>query len=271
MRMDSAQSAERPGMTLIELLVSLAVLAVISIAFATIMSQSQKVVDRSNALMRANATASAISQILRNDLACLAPQAPIVIGNMSNGPGGTLLFFAAGPFTSRTDPNTPPATANVARIDYGWSSGPDPDPNNHGDDFLWRRATLLTGTTAGTDANPYDDLDPNAWLGRYDPSAPAGIHIDLTVPGAVDPYLAEPNIPVQVEADNVRHIWPLLARPAGSFRVAWWSETTNDWMEPTGGTTLSAPPPAIRVKFSVWTDPKKGETLDYEVVCPIRQ
>ena len=53
MRRESAQAGLRSGgMTLIELLVSLGVLAVICVAFATIMSQTHSVVDRSNALMR---------------------------------------------------------------------------------------------------------------------------------------------------------------------------------------------------------------------------
>jgi prepilin-type N-terminal cleavage/methylation domain-containing protein len=247
--MDDRGHRVADGMTLIELLVSLGVLAVISIAFATILSQSQQVVTRSNALMRANATASAIAQTLRNDLARFCPEGFLALYSDTGG-AQHLIFTAVGPFTSLTDPNI---TANAARIDYGCTASGD----------LWRRAILLTGTDiSGTPwiASDPNDYDQSLWLGRYDPNSPEYRDPALYLNG----YCQAPTIPAdkQVTAANVNELWPLLARPVTDFNVALWDGTT--WRQPTAGNSLSlATAAAVQVRFTLGGIP-------YEVVCPLR-
>jgi prepilin-type N-terminal cleavage/methylation domain-containing protein len=265
------------GMTLIELLVSLGVLAVISVAFATILSQSQRVVDRSNALMRANATASAISQTLRDDLARFCPQGFLAVYDPNPAdPSNNLVFTALGPFTSLTDPTI---TANAARIDYGWTDWGNTDPN---DDLVWRRAILLTGTTVPYTGPPDvldDDIDPIVWLGRYDSTSP--VYVDPSPELAT--YCQTPN-PVtfprrdqDVTAGNVDDLWPLLARPVTAFSVSWWDTSAAPpvWNPADQFWTATnfaggGGPAAIKVNFTLRTGSKPGEELDYEVICPLR-
>lgn len=253
-------------MTLIELLVSLGVLAVICVAFATIMAQTHRVVDRSNALMGANATASAVAQALRDDLARFCPQGFLAVYEDPSG-RPHLIFTAVGPFTSNTDTSTPKATANAARIDYGL----DPSGN------LWRRAVLLTGTsTSVTTWDPNVDYDDSVWLGRYDLNLL--LHVDLTQT-TLEEYCKAPPIPMEPNASNVRDLWPLLARPCGAFKVSYlkgtsWASDPNTWTaadfaNPT--TTTNPLPSAIKVNFRLKTGQRPEEFLDYEVICPIRQ
>lgn len=263
------ECSRRAGMTLIELLVSLGVLAMISIAFATIMSQSQRVVDKSNALMRSNATASAIAQTLRDDLACLSSEGFLYVKKDTvNGQDQfKLVFLSVGPFISRADPNV---RANAARIEYGWCNNGTVD--DYRDDFVWRRAILLTGTGSADesvyDPNAGNDVDPNMWLGAYGPILAADPN---SLP--LDRYCADPSpIPLTPTSPADAGLWPMLARPVSRFRVSWWAN--DKWNEPdAAGTTIAGPtlPTAIRVDFSIWTGPKKDDGLDYEVVCPIRR
>ncbi len=279
----TASSTARGGMTLIELLVSLGVLAVISIAFATILSQSQRVVARSNALMQANAAASAVSQVLRDDMASLATQGFLAVYDPDPGDpnnSNNLIFTTFGPFTSKVDPNV---TANVARIDYGRLEG---DPNDPNDDTLWRRAILLTGID--TTPTPWDPNDPNTdyddslWLGRYDPNSPDSIEPNDDVG---QEYSSPPMIPTNVTVANVDQLWPLLARPCTKFEVFWWNDSSppggwdsstgvwrngSRWDSIAGWVPDSNPSEAIKVNFRLKTGPREHEYLDYEVICPIR-
>ena len=61
-------TARRRAMTVIELLVAVTILVVMILAFATIMSQSQRVVRTSQKTMRSNAAASAIIRTFRDDI-----------------------------------------------------------------------------------------------------------------------------------------------------------------------------------------------------------
>ena len=252
------------GMTLVELLVSLGVLMLIGVAFGTILSQTQKVVEQSNALMRCNAAASAIAQVAREDLANLSPEGFLAVYVPTDPDEGHLVFTAVGPFTSKTRPGV---AANAARIDYGI------DPNAHNgpgepDGLIWRRAILLSGVDRLTPADPnVPDTEPNMWLGRYDPGTPSYVEPNLnTVIG----YCQPPTIPSNPSLGNVGGFWPLLARPCKYFRVSWWDGST--WQSTTKLWGPGDPlPPAIRVLFRLSTGPKAQDYLEYEVICPIRR
>ncbi|MCJ7543470.1 MAG: hypothetical protein MUP47_02715 [Phycisphaerae bacterium] len=259
-------------MTLIELLVSLGVLSVICIAFATIMAQTHRVVNSSNALMQANATAAAVAQTLRDDLASLSTQGFVAVYTDTNG-DSHLIFTAVAPFKGRTA-TTSNVRANAARIDYGWTDNTTPnDPN---DDLLWRRAILMTGTVGispdpNGDQKLEDDVDPNMWLGAYQEINPSAIPWDR--------YYQDPNIPTEVKTPaDADLLWPMLARPCLAFRVSWWDKpnsrwdtNSHTWTPPDFASPATPPPPpAIRVNFSIKTGPKEQDKLDYEVICPLR-
>jgi type II secretory pathway pseudopilin PulG len=254
-------------MTMVELLVSMGILALIMVAFSTILAQTRTVSDMSNAFIQANASASAIAQVLRDDMARLSPQGFLAVydpNNPATDPNNRLVFTAVGTFTGTTS-TTKDSVANAARIAYGL------DANGN----LWRKATLLLPGAATTTL----DVE-NTWLGQYDPNCPSRIDTVNQMPT----YCADPNIPKTVALDT-NGFWSLLAGSCAQFRVSWWNPTGNTWVTTTATnlqlwttTAFEDPnsaspyplPPAIKVNFRLKTgnDPNK-DYMDYEVICPV--
>ncbi len=242
-------------MTLLELLVSLGVLALIGVAFGAIISQTQKVVNTSNALMRANADASAISGVIREDLTRLSPEGFLAVYQDPIDPNQShLVFTAVGPFASKII-SDPSARANAARIDYGLQAG----------GVLWRRAILL-GASGGS------DCEPGTFLGLY-AANPGSIN-----QGLIKSYCAPPTPPVPTEINtlaDVANLWPMLAASCASFKVTWWDVGSSGWKAPdpnepkiwTSGMTL---PEAVRVQYRLTAGQGETDYLDYEVICPVR-
>lgn len=94
----------RGGMTLIEMLVAVSILAMIILAFGTILTQAQKVVKTSQTNMRTNSTVSAIAQVIRQDFRQLTRSGFLCItqtnGSVNSVP--RLLFTTAGTTRSKT-------------------------------------------------------------------------------------------------------------------------------------------------------------------------
>ena len=86
----------RRGMTLMELMVSVAILAVMILGFSNVLSQTQRVVNDSQRLMRANASIAAISQLMRSDFRSVSK-----IGFM-RVKGDFVAFSSVGPSYSLT-------------------------------------------------------------------------------------------------------------------------------------------------------------------------
>ena len=126
------------GLTLIELLVSVTILVIMILAFGTILSQGQKVVTRSQRIIRANAQAAAIAQVFRRDVASITTDGFLHIGS---GDAPAMVFTSVGSFTSQTSSLDPTPQANAAVICY--SGGNDSSTGAQGK-ILCREAHLLT-------------------------------------------------------------------------------------------------------------------------------
>jgi len=123
------------GVTLVELMVAVMILVIMILAFSTVLSQGQAVVTASQRVIRSNAQAAAVAQVLRRDIASITTDGFLYI----NGSGTpALLFTAAGHFMARNP--TPPDTnihANAAVICYSAAASGN---------ILCREAHLLTNT-----------------------------------------------------------------------------------------------------------------------------
>ncbi|MCK5114046.1 MAG: type II secretion system protein [Phycisphaerae bacterium] len=91
-------------MTMIEMLVAVAILSFIILAFGTILTQTQKVIKTSQTSMRTNGTASAIAKVIRNDLKQLTQNGFLCI-TQTKGDNSIprLLFTTAGTTYSKTN------------------------------------------------------------------------------------------------------------------------------------------------------------------------
>ena len=128
-----------PGMTLIELLVSIAILSMIILIFSMILSRSQALVSTSQAAMRGNAAAAAIAETIRSDIRRVTQNGFLCITQAADKTP-ILIMTTAGPTDSVRSPGV---GGTAAIVIYGIVK-----PAGSSDYILYRRSLLLTGTTA---------------------------------------------------------------------------------------------------------------------------
>jgi len=253
---------QRRGLTLVELLVSLGIIVLISLAFGTILGQSQKVVSSTQGIIRANSAASAIAQVIRDDFVGLSKEGFLAVSNDPN----YIVFTATGVFQESIPPGR---RANAAVIDYGL------DGSKH---ILWRRARPLSGSAgiANVQASYID-----AYLGQYR-HGPVGV---IPLPTA---YYDAPALPIppyyNLDPADIGNLWPVLATECRGFGVesfngTTWSSNADTWTFNDDIPNSPHPwPKAIKVRFSLQTRDRRPNqpanepppTMDYEVICSIR-
>lgn len=150
--------AMRPGLTLIELMVSVAILAVIILAVGYIFSQTSRAVNATQATMDVNAGIRATMAQMRRDMQGLSRKGFLILleGDADYPP--VIAFTATGRFQSQTDPDI---QADEALIVYTMAR--DATNPAGGYSILTREAFLLTGnpdepTLADALANGRDRL-----------------------------------------------------------------------------------------------------------------
>lgn len=245
----------KPGMTLIELMVSVTILTVMILIASALLTQARAAVTGAEEGIAANSSHRAIAQRLRADIAMLTrtgymaivstavpsdPNDPSHATLQSNTWAGThaLVFTTVGPFHSRYPGDT--HQANAARVDYGIAQasrlGTAITPIPVAEKILFRRAILLTDDPSDPNASGRPrDYEPiplsyqGAWtradlatslVNRY--SYPAG---GTNYPGLIVPSgAAEGPPPMYVPATRLNHIdalWPYLAGYCDAFTVEW--------------------------------------------------
>ena len=132
------RASRRRGMTLVELLVSVAILSMIIMIFSMILSRSQALVSTTEAAIRGNASAAAIGEVIRSDVRRVTQNGFVCITQdptpVSKG-SPLLIMTVAGPTGSVRSPGVDSTAAIVV---YGLA------PNG----VLYRRSLLLTTTAA---------------------------------------------------------------------------------------------------------------------------
>jgi prepilin-type N-terminal cleavage/methylation domain-containing protein len=250
------------GLTLVELLVSLGLIAFIAMAFGTILGQARQLVSTSQSVIRANSAASAIAQVIREDLAGLSKEGFLAIGNDPN----CLVFTATGAFTSQDAAN--PDHANAAVIDYGL----DISKNT-----LWRRARVMIPRSINPDGEPSktaakEPFEVDGYLGLY---RNGGITVDPTF---LTNYTGIPAIPsYPYGPDSPDNLWPVLATECMGFKVE--RLEAGGWKIPGSGANPDLDawsfvdtswPAAVKVTFGLRMGDKTSDAMEYEVICPIR-
>jgi len=292
------------GVTLIELMVTVAILALMILAVGMIITNSRDLVAASQTMIRGNATAAAIAELIRRDLSRLSQGGFLCIDTEDDGEP-VLLFITAGPTPSLRGQET----GNGGLIAYGLAR--DTDENG----VLWRMGYVLNRD----DRSSQDDSHPSdmGWwqsLAAADVKAVFDDFDDGSFGGARDPGSFP--VPVDDQFENPprtlsnieSHLWKFLAEHCSHLEITWtdgekpdgrnlkwygrkWDEDQDRYVtdpkpdeqsfEREGdeyralwtNDIQSDWPLAIRVRFKLGGEnmPDELDKLDYEVICPVGQ
>jgi len=203
--MRRTRTIRRKGMTLIELLVSVAVLVIMILMFATILHDSQQVVSTSQLTMQANAQAAAIAEVIRNDIRRITKEGFLYIGQRHIDGTPFIGFTTAGVSpSSQTD-----AIGTGTVVLYALT----PNASGNGGRILRRRAWIL---------------DPEATGDLKDVKA-----VDLTViisgslqgPGLVSTLdlngLDTDTVQYPAALDQMDQLWQCLTTDCNTLSITW--------------------------------------------------
>lgn len=239
---------KQSGMTLMEMLVSLAVLSIMILAATMILTSTRRVVRRGQDSIRTMADVRAIQHRLRADLLALTNTGFLAIMGRPDGNSG-VAFTGIGTFRTmvRSGPNKPPA-ANAATIDFGLTQD--------GRGVLWRRAWLHTADYPAAEGYSWrspgyaPDGDCLGWdLATWrEPASPRATIAEGILALPPEPT---PNLPVQTLADAIA-LWPYLTEDVKAFKVQW-----------TAGEKLAG--------ILLWYDEGSPQNPDWSDVYPAEQ
>ena len=138
----------KKAMTLIELLVSIAILSIVIVIFGSVLSSAQQVSSASQAMMRTNTKAAAISEIIRADLRKVTQNGFLCITEDAVG-RPRLIFTTAGVSPSALGPEV--GTGMIVCYGQANNQGVDPASDNSTDDVIWRQGWILKRGVSGAD------------------------------------------------------------------------------------------------------------------------
>ena len=222
----------RRAFTLIELMVSVVILAILILIFSGVLSQAQGVVNRSQEDIRIDRDMLAVEEILRRELSKISKSGFLKITG-----GEHIAFTILGNFESISGIGS----ANAAIVDYGCTTEDDDgtsDDNIPPANVMWRRQLLLM---PGVDTE--DD------------------HVDATIAEAADEVdeqlykgqkrrAPEIKLPPDEAADWASYV----VGECTDFKVFWWDGTKWSADGASGSWTNEDPsnwPRAVRVQFKL--------------------
>jgi len=207
-------------MTLVEMLVSVSVLAVMILSVSAIMVQSQRFISIAQASRRSHRLAASISRIIRSDLRQLSFDGFLCISTAEKDSTPLLAFTTAG--ISHTIAYVGTNSSGAGKlVCYGQVENGADDFEKTGDYLLWRPAFVLTGDGS----NPSYDKHGGS-LADILKMKRADIHRNLiegsqgvrSLQGDAD---GEIKVPVSNEYNNIRKLWQVLARDCDGLSIMW--------------------------------------------------
>ncbi len=272
-------SIRRAGLTLVELLVTLAIIAAMILAFSMILSSSQKVVSSSQAMMRANAAAEAIARTIRLDFQFISKEGFLAIRD------GHLVFTTAGLFPIGQAGSLSDDNANIdskasgfgtgQTVTYGLSTNPV-DEDNMNNSVLYRQVFVLDGEYLGPGDPPLDVW--NMYLSRMLRWTQADVddQVDQLISATPD-TIRIPPLNNFASAEKLRMV---MNHRVSDLTIEWasqidaqgnlvWRDDDKVWSHH----NRSNWPLAVRVRFKILDEALPEEfhedSLVYEVVCSI--
>ena len=256
----------RGGMTLIELMVSVAIMVIMIMGFGMIMNTSQKVVRTTQANIRSNAIAEAISRAIRYDLEniqkaggylCIrsstddssspmlfyTPDGGVPIHSVTHRSGGTSYLLAYGLTDNASDNITGINTAAYILLRQRWVRDTEPSPEPESDQWNFPAINSRWEFYTRIEA----DLEPNKpdnW----------------------------PDWRIGIPARNVNDVersWQVLSTEVNGLSIMWYDG--NEWYgidcsdpdngDPISGNSISAKrkPPTVRIDVENFPEPADPE------------
>ena len=249
------------GMTLMELMVSVAILAGMIMAFNIILSRSQQIVSDTQKLMRGNATTLSIAQVIRRDIGSITRYGFMDLSNNSGEP--MLIFTTAGAVQSVTGD----AKGNASLVCYRLAKN-------------------------SADGNKKTILCRQAWiLGQDDPAIAddyqyslADIHSDSTIMPGIISGVTGNDLTLSVPPANytdLTNLWQVLSKDVTGFDIRVITPSgqanTGQWTHLQGNDTW---PTLVRFKFTVpatsdpgraGREPGTNDNPIFEIICSVGQ
>lgn len=249
------------GMTLMELMVSVAILAGMIAAFNLILSRSQRLVSDTQKLMRGNATTLSIAHVIRRDIGSITKYGFMNLSN--NGGDPMLIFTTAGPVQSATGD----AKSNASLVCYRLAKNA---ADNNKKNILCRQAWVLGQDDPGiTDDYQYSLAD---------------IHSDSTIMSGIITGVTGNDLILSVPPANyndLTNLWQVLSKDVTGFNVRVVTPSgevaSGQWTHLNGNDTW---PTLVRFKFTVpatsdpgraGKDPGSNDNPIYEIICAVGQ
>jgi len=257
------------GMTLVEMLVAISVLAVMILAVSSILVQTQRFISAAQASRRSHAMAFTIARIIRRDFRRISKDGFLYISS-----GNRLVFSTAGPASGINESTSGDGSIicygqqSASGIKYLWrpeyicsctTGAPSPDINGERVNVNFSKLQLLAAQNA--DANSPFTLQTLA--NTVASTTPTG----LQLPPA--------------NATQLKNLWQVLVTNIDNFQVSW-----TDGTKGTDGNLkwLTGPmlwthenqtnwPRAVRITFFIKDPsmPKELRGTAYEVICTVGQ
>jgi hypothetical protein len=251
-----------------EMMVTVAILALMIASFGQILAEAQDLVVTSQAIMKANARATALAGIIRDDVSRASKLGFLHIDNSKHrmyiGVPGACKSITG--YTTGTGGIVAVGRKNASPAENGllyrgkWILSGDSAVDTGNDDDVF--TTSSDDYVDFTEIQTADDTEMNAFISRMN---------TLTNGLAVDPNTV-------TTLTDVSELWPLLARHCKALTI----EALNDSMALTGGsgtgtwTKASADwPAALKITMTL-SDPEIADRADidgdftYEIICPVR-
>ena len=237
--MNKLHNSNNRGMTLMELIVAVAVLAIMILGFGQIVGQAQRVVTVSQNNMRSNATAEAIAKVIRDDLNKITKNGFLCITSSSDSSSNSsprLFFTTAGITNSRLHQ----LSGNASVCCYGLINNGTVPADGYGvipsSRIMLREAWILLqghGTSNPTDMVDYDLSDLQS-MTRYKTGRTPGYSDTEDIDEFVTLLSQDSNIfpssgvgVPPINGNEVNELWKVLTNDANGLEIMWTDGTVD--------------------------------------------
>ncbi|MDP6634262.1 MAG: prepilin-type N-terminal cleavage/methylation domain-containing protein [Phycisphaerae bacterium] len=250
------------GFTLIELMISVSIMAIIMLAFGGLLTRANQVVTEGERRMRSDAAASAIARIIRNDIRKITKNGFFRIGK------DVLVIVTAG----KTQSAFSDKSGDGSIIVYGY----------HDASKVLYRKVMVLAKDAPTAENQ-KIVDCLIWKGSGINLAELQIMSADTMKEMIDEVEKAPDsmaYPPQTLHQVTKTMWMVLAGGCKELLISHRASDDQTWSDSSGTHTRhnqTSWPTAIKFNFTLQSDSLVGVALtdesnaevNYEIVCPV--
>jgi prepilin-type N-terminal cleavage/methylation domain-containing protein len=274
------------GFTLMELLVSLAIMAIIMLAFGGLLNQANRIVTQGEKRMRSDAAAAAISRVIRNDIRQITKNGFLRLGQIkvkdadeASGSEATyrqiLVFTTAGKVQSAFGDKTSDGSVIMYGRNRNTTTGEEDDPS-----ALYRKVTILARDDTAKDCLTSDMPDINNL-------ADLQVLSDKKMSDLLDDLDDEPKgmkYPPETLAQVTNTSWMVLTGGCKKLDIQYRKPGKDKWETEDGLVThtrhdQTSWPTALKFRFTLSSESLVGSAIIdgddatddviYEIICPI--